>query len=133
MSWLKTKRRKLLGWLKKRAQGDSEDVVSVFKSIAYAYGLYYGGWLLLVLAVLAILSFTSWLGGPFTAAQVILFLIAGTAAIILLNLYVFWRTIKDKWDSRNSKNVREARDVTDHSDEDNIREGRIIEETHNDS
>jgi hypothetical protein len=132
MKWFKKKRQKLLDWLKKRAQGDSEDVMSVFRSIAYAYGLYYGGWLLLVLAVLAILSFTSWLGGPFTAAQVIFFLIAGTTAIILLNLYMFWRTIKDKWGSRNSKNVREARDVTD-EDDDNIREGHIIEETHNDA
>jgi membrane protein implicated in regulation of membrane protease activity len=132
MNWLQTKRRKLLGWLKKRAQGDSEDVVSVFKSIAYAYGLYYGGWLLLVLAVLAILSFTSWLGGPFTAAQVIFFLIAGTAAIILVNLYVFWRTIKDKWKSRNSDDYREARDITD-EDEGDIREGHIIEERHDGS
>jgi membrane protein implicated in regulation of membrane protease activity len=128
MNWFKTKRRKLIGWLKKRAQGDSEDVVSVFKSISYAYGLYYGGWLLLVLAVLAILSFTSWLGGPFTAAQVIFFLIVGTVTIILLNLYVFWRTIKGKWESRNPDDYREARDVTETTSKDDaVREAHVIE------
>lgn len=132
MSFFQTQRRKLIGWLRKRTQGEKKDVRSALKSIAYAYGFYYGGWLVLVLAGLAVLSFTSWLGGPHVVAQVLFFLIAGTATIILLNVYVFWRTIKDKWESRNPDDYRDARDITD-EDGGGIREGHIIEETYNDT
>jgi len=87
----------------------------------------------LILVLLAVLSFTGWLGGPYVAAQVIFFLIAGTAALLLVNLYIFWRTIKGKWNQRDPDQYREARDVTDKSGEDNIREGHIITESKDES
>ncbi len=129
MTFFRKQRRKLIGWLQKRAKGKSEDVWSVFKGVMYAYGLYYGSWLVVVLGGLAILSFTSWLGGPYVVAQVIFFLVAGTLAIILLNLFVFYRTLKGKWDDlQNSKRYREAKDVTETTNDDGpVREGRVID------
>jgi hypothetical protein len=94
----------------------------------YGYALYYGSWLVLVLAGLAILSFTSWLGGPYVAAQVIFFLVVGTLGIVAFNLFVFWRTLKGKWESGKEQNqYRNARDITDKDTDNNIKEGHVIE------
>jgi hypothetical protein len=117
-----------LRWAKERKSGESDSIKNAFKGVVYGYALYYGSWLVLVLAGLAVLSFTTWLGGPYTAAQVVFFLIAGTVSIIALNIFWLWQTLKGKWDSgRDQNQYRNARDITDKDTGDNIREGHVIE------
>jgi len=72
----------------------------------------------LVLVGLAVLSFTGWLGGPYTAAQVIFFLIAGTVSIVAVNIFWLWRAIKSSARDLRKKTNDEIRDVsaTDASD-----------------
>jgi hypothetical protein len=117
-----------LRWVKEKKSGESDSIKDAFKGVVYGYALYYGSWLVLVLAGLAILSFTSWLGGPYVAAQVIFFLVVGTVSIIALNIFWLWRTLKGKWESGKGQNqYRNARDITDKDTDDNIREGHVIE------
>ena len=101
-----------LRWAKERKSGESSSIKEAFKALMYAYALYYGGWLMLVLAGLAVLSFTSWLGGPYVAAQVIFFLIAGTVSIIALNIFWLWRAIKNGVSNFGTKSSDKVRDVS---------------------
>ena len=80
--------------------------------MVYGYALYYGSWLVLVLAGLAVLSFTTWLGGPYVAAQVIFFLIAGTVSIVAVNIFWLWRAIKNGVSNFDTKSSDEIRDVS---------------------
>jgi len=101
-----------LRWVKERKSGETDSIKGTFKSVVYGYALYYGSWLVLVLAGLAVLSFTSWLGGPYTAAQVIFFLIAGTVSIIGINIFWLWRAIKSGARDLRKKTNDEVRDVS---------------------
>lgn len=104
MTFFHRQRRKFIGWIQKQTKGQDKNIRSALKSIAYAYGFYYGGWFLLVLGGLAVLSFTSWLGGPFVAAQVIFFLIVGTLTVVLLNLFWLYRAVKGGIDAFKQDN-----------------------------
>jgi len=128
MQLFKKIRVKLLRWVKEKKSNDNNSIKEAFKGVVYGYALYYSSWFLLVLAGLAVLSFTSWLGGPYVAAQVIFFLVAGTVSIIALNIFWLWRTLKGTWESgRDQNQYRNARDITDEDTDDNIREGHVIE------
>jgi hypothetical protein len=132
MSFFQKLRRKLITWLRDTSQGKNTDPWSALKAVGYAYGFYYGGWVAILIAFLMVLSFTSWLGGPYVAAQVIFFLIVGTAVLLLVSLYNFWRTLKDKWGNSDTNTYRDARDVKEKDRKDTI-DGRIITESNDES
>jgi hypothetical protein len=101
-----------LRWAKEKKSGETDSLKDAFKGVVYGYALYYGSWLVLVLAGLAVLSFTSWLGGPYVAAQVIFFLIAGTVSIVAINIFWLWRAIKNGVSNFGTKSSDEIRDVS---------------------
>lgn len=77
------------------------------KGMLCGYVIYYAVVLLSVLGLLSILSFTDLLGGPFLAAQILLFLFAGTVVITLGSLWWLWLKIRHKLNEMQNHDSRE--------------------------
>ncbi|MEX2515051.1 MAG: hypothetical protein WD335_02910 [Candidatus Paceibacterota bacterium] len=95
-----------------RKQATSEDSNllqasrKLLKEKLIAYSLYYGFWTLSVIGLLAVLSFTDLWGGPFLAAQIILFLVGGTIILLAAVAWWLWSEIKKKLKNFETNNHR---------------------------
>lgn len=89
------------------------------KDAALGYAIYYGVMLLFSIGLLAVLSFTDLIGGPFVVAQVLFFLLVGTLLVAGLSGWWIWRKIK--------KRVRNFSDQLNPRHRADVHEGSVIE------
>ncbi len=106
-------------------EGPEKIVKDIAKDWLTGYAIYYGLWMLLIIAFLCVLSFTSWLGGPYVVAQIILFLFVGSILLLAGSLLWLWRKAKKEVDNLKKRHERrKARDAkTTDSD---IRNAEVI-------
>lgn len=88
------------------------------KETALGYAIYYGVMLLFSVGLLAILSFTELLGGPFVFAQILLFLLVGTILLVGLVIWWLWRRIKER--------VKDLGDQLDPRHRGDVHEGTVV-------
>lgn len=89
------------------------------KETALGYAIYYGVMLLFSAGLLAVLSFTDLLGGPFVFAQVLLFLLVGTILLAGFGIWWVWRRIKDR--------VKSLDDNLDPRHRGDVHEGTVVD------
>lgn len=108
--------------IKKRSTDSKKNPEATLKELAKdwlsGYALYYGLWTVFIIGLLSLFAFSSFLGGPFVLAQIILFLLVGSVLILTAVLFWLWHKAKDKVDElKNLHERKKARDVNIHDPE----------------
>lgn len=124
---------KFIKQVKDKAQDDDLDIQSAVKEVAkdimVGYLIYYGFWMLIVIAGLAALSFSHVLGGPYVIAQILLFLVIGTLVIAGGGLWFLYHKAREGFDEFKNKYGSNSFNPDFHKEVDeHVREAEVVDE-----